>query len=184
MCVRFGQRVSVCVKMQEGGVSAVNKRLLGGGFGAKSWLGILINHRPSGWILTSRYSFICCRCSPPCPPALLASRLCISSGYPTSPLPSSLWMALLPLPRPSLSIFPPLRSFPPSLLLSSSLPAISLPPVGPRSSQGLAKASGLPKTLFSSSARLIDSAGAKKKKKKERYIPHNLFMPPFDMCDI
>lgn len=122
----------------------VNKRLLDGGFGAKSWLGILINHWPSSLILTSLYSFICCCCSLKCPPA------CSAPVY------------VYPVDIPPL-LSPPLFECPSALFLISSVvyctPCDS-PPVGPVfSSPGQDKS--LPKTLFSYSGCLIDSAGAK-----------------------
>lgn len=161
---------------ERGSVSALNKRLLDGGFGAKSWLGIVINHRPSGWILTSLYSFICCCCSASSS-AVYAYPVDIQPllSPPLFGWPSSLFLSLS-IPLPSSLLLPHLFCCPPhSLRFPSSRPSFSRP----------GQARSLPKTLFSSSARLIDSAGAKgKKKEKKRYIAHNLFMLPFDMCDI
>lgn len=146
-------------------VSAANKRLLDGGFGAKSWLGILINHWPSCWILTSLYSFICCCCSLSCPPACSSPVYAYPVDIP--PLLSPLWMALLPLPLSLPSSLPLSHLFlcicvtfslssPPLFFIPSDSPPVGL--VFSRPGQ----ASSLPNTLFSSSARLIDSAGAKK----------------------
>lgn len=91
------------------GCSAVNKRLLDGGFGGKSWLEILINHWPSCWILTSLYSFTCCCCSLSCPPACSSPVYAYPVNIP--PLLSSLWIAL--------PLFLSLSSPPSSLLLST-----------------------------------------------------------------
>lgn len=78
----------------------MNKRLLDGGFGGKSWLGILINHWPSCWILTSLYSFIFCCSSLSCPPA------CLSPFY-AYPMDISPPLASPLFGKPSSSFLPP-----------------------------------------------------------------------------
>lgn len=167
------RRTACSGQTEEGGVSAVNKRLLDGGFGGKSWLGILINHWPSGWILTSLYSFICRCCSLSCPPACSSPVYAYPLDIP--PLPSS-----------------PLFGWPSSLFLSSllftPLPSLSVvyltPCDSPSSRPGLLKAWPSlepPKDPLFLLCLLNWFCWGKKKK---RYIPHNLFILPFDMCDI
>lgn len=131
--------------------------------------GILINHWPTAgsWQAAPALSAAAVHSCAHLPAQLLLMHIC---WIPHLFMRFLLWMSLLPLT----SCFTPSSSLPLSSRDSS--------PVGPLFSS-LGQDESLPKSFFSSSAGLIGSAGAKKKKQC-RYIAHNLFMVPFEMCDI